>query len=311
MVLTDLGWTIRRVWSTEWWNDAPRALEKLHRQLVEDLEADRRRVAAAAAEGAATTADDGPRTAEADEEVALPPDDVDVEEDGGGPDVAGPFPPPVQERSPRPYADQAGGAADLGGGVWPVYVVADVEACGVASDPDRFHDPLYRPTLRTMVSHVIRTEGPIFDEVLVRRVARAHGFARAGGRIRETVLGSAEARFARTREEGRTIFWPEGLDPAGLPRSATPDRSSAGTATCRSWSWRASRGASSTRARTGKRRCGGWPAISRWDPCARLPGNVFSRQWNEHAPNDGRERSEGTRPSLDVPRPSVTVTPPA
>ena len=51
MVLTDLGWTIRRVWSTEWWNDAPRALEKLHRQLLEDLEADRRRGAATAGRG--------------------------------------------------------------------------------------------------------------------------------------------------------------------------------------------------------------------------------------------------------------------
>ena len=31
------------------------------------------------------------------------------------------------------------------------------------------------------------------------------------------MLGSAEARFARTREDGRTILWPEGLDSAGLP----------------------------------------------------------------------------------------------
>src|SRR5690242_13804950 len=100
MVLTDLGWTIRRGWSTERSNDAPRALEKLHRQLLADLEANRRHAAATAAESATVTAADEPREAEADEETVEPLDGIDVEEDEGGPDVVGPFPPAAQERSP-------------------------------------------------------------------------------------------------------------------------------------------------------------------------------------------------------------------
>ncbi|MDF0522712.1 hypothetical protein P0R31_36350 [Bradyrhizobium yuanmingense] len=41
MVLTDLGWRIRRIWSTEWWMDAATATDKLHTRLVSDLDADR------------------------------------------------------------------------------------------------------------------------------------------------------------------------------------------------------------------------------------------------------------------------------
>ena len=40
-VLTDLGWTIRRIWSTDWWMDAGSALDKLHARLEADLAADR------------------------------------------------------------------------------------------------------------------------------------------------------------------------------------------------------------------------------------------------------------------------------
>ncbi|MCJ2128316.1 DUF3320 domain-containing protein [Methylobacterium sp. E-045] len=40
-VLTDLGWRIHRVWSTDWWNDPQGALDRLDRALRADLDADR------------------------------------------------------------------------------------------------------------------------------------------------------------------------------------------------------------------------------------------------------------------------------
>jgi hypothetical protein len=40
-VLAGLGWRIHRVWSAEWWLDAERALDKLHRQLEADVAANR------------------------------------------------------------------------------------------------------------------------------------------------------------------------------------------------------------------------------------------------------------------------------
>jgi hypothetical protein len=76
-----------------------------------------------------------------------------------------------------------------------------------------------------MVQHVIRTEGPIFDDVLVQRLARAHGFQRAAGKIREIVLGVVPHDIGRTDEDGRIVFWPGEADP-GCPfplRQSDPD----------------------------------------------------------------------------------------
>src|SRR5690606_27514131 len=40
-VLENLGWTIFRVWSADWWYDSDSAVERLHEALTERLEADR------------------------------------------------------------------------------------------------------------------------------------------------------------------------------------------------------------------------------------------------------------------------------
>src|SRR5208282_3281396 len=52
------------------------------------------------------------------------------------------------------------------------YVAADVASIA-RPDRDRFHDPDYTPTLTAMVAHVVATEGPIFEDLLVDRIARA------------------------------------------------------------------------------------------------------------------------------------------
>ena len=69
-VLTDLGWTIRRIWSTEWWMNAASALEKLHARLEGDLESDRAKQAQAQnlepAEAEIPPSDEPPRRMNAD-----------------------------------------------------------------------------------------------------------------------------------------------------------------------------------------------------------------------------------------------------
>jgi hypothetical protein len=97
------------------------------------------------------------------------------------------------------------------------YVVADLEAAGIIPDREAFYETHYRPVLRRMVAHVIGIEGPIFDDLLVRRIARAHMFGRAAGRIRETVLAAVERRFPVSVEAQRKIFWPEGANTMALP----------------------------------------------------------------------------------------------
>ena len=57
--------------------------------------------------------------------------------------------------------------------------------------PDQFFNEGYEFSIRNMVDHVIDTEGPIHEDILARRIARHHGFKKAGSRIRERVLGIA------------------------------------------------------------------------------------------------------------------------
>jgi very-short-patch-repair endonuclease len=71
LVLSGLGWRIRRIWSTEWWMDAAAAAEKIHTRLTADLASDHAsRADTPQAEAAAATdvteAAEAPRPAEDD-----------------------------------------------------------------------------------------------------------------------------------------------------------------------------------------------------------------------------------------------------
>lgn len=59
-----------------------------------------------------------------------------------------------------------------------------------------------------MVLHVIDTEGPIHEEVLVRRMAREHGFLRSGRQIRDRVIQAADGQRNCTQEEVGNFYWP-------------------------------------------------------------------------------------------------------
>jgi very-short-patch-repair endonuclease len=218
-VLRDLGWRIHRVWSTDWWVDQDRALASLLAKLDTDLAQVRAEEAARAEERAKA-------------KVRLstsPPHPADQESSGQETDgemlsmtPAADAEPAASEKPIRRYAERVAVGLGLGealpeADVHGTYRVADLEGAGFSINRDSFYDTGYRPTLRKMVAHVIAVEGPIFEDVLVQRIARAHGFARAAGRIRETVLDVVEGKFPKSKEDSRTIFWPEGADPKVLP----------------------------------------------------------------------------------------------
>lgn len=211
MVLTDLGWRIRRIWSTEWWMDAATAMEKLHSRLSADLEADRASRAAAAP--AAPVA--------SDTEIALPTND-DVNEGAAEPSL--PAEPPTAaddqpQALPQPANDtdqvefrryaRGPETSDPGREVAPAtYVRANPED---VARPDResFYEPSYRGNLRRMVDHVISQEAPIYFDVLVERIARAHGFQRSGEVVQRTIWAAlGRGRFPSSRDGDRHLIWP-------------------------------------------------------------------------------------------------------
>ncbi|WP_051378448.1 DUF3320 domain-containing protein [Derxia gummosa] len=105
------------------------------------------------------------------------------------------------------------------------YRVAD-PATVARPDAEAFHSPAYDHVLAGMVLHVVAVEAPVGAELLVERIARAHGFARSGRLIRERVLGFAR-RLCRVTVEGEAdapaeVFWRIDADPAVAPVFRTP-----------------------------------------------------------------------------------------
>lgn len=63
---------------------------------------------------------------------------------------------------------------------------------------------------------LIGEEAPIYADLLVQRIARAHGFSRAVSRIRETVLAAAGAAYPRTTDDERILLWHEDQDATAI-----------------------------------------------------------------------------------------------
>lgn len=234
MVLSELGWRIRRVWSTEWWSGAAAALDKLDAMLKADLEVDRLRASAVQTAARSPGTDD---EAAAQDGMARTEVAASALEGAGGTehDAAAVLPgPPVEEpaaRDEKPvrlYADRAEprwerAAPTIQASEAAPYRAADPAGCGHVLDPDRFYEPSYRPVLAAAVAHVLDVEAPIFEDVLVRRIARAHGFGRTGSRIAQAVSTVIDRAHARTQDDERVVLWPVGMAPSSvLPFRPSP-----------------------------------------------------------------------------------------
>jgi len=206
-ILRRLGWRIHRVWSTDWWVDQDRAIATLHQKLTADMEAERTVVL----ERAIRESLDAPDLSQPAIVSEVPASDPPVLLDRGD-HTPSPTSVETQTEPVRRYADRLDAGSDAATIAGPAslatadYVLTDIGKAGSTPDRDAFYDSAYRPTLRRMVAHVITTEGPIFDDLLIHRVARAHEFGRAAGRIRETVLDVVERKFPVSLEAGRKIF---------------------------------------------------------------------------------------------------------
>lgn len=178
-VLEGLGWTLFRVWSTDWWTNRAKALEELHAALTQHLEKVREEEAQKAL------------SAEEAVEHAAP----EAESEGF-----------IREGLNANEDD-----------IVTRYSRANLS--GFSIDPEQFYQPGYDALLKDMVLYVIDSEGPIHEEVLVRRIAREHGFQRAGRQIRDRVIQAAEGNRKCTQEDVGSFYWPD-LDGSSYTRFA-------------------------------------------------------------------------------------------
>lgn len=84
------------------------------------------------------------------------------------------------------------------------------------ADYDRIYEEAYKSDLECLVDLVLEVEAPIYKDILIERIARAHRKERVGRIIQETVSASISADHSITLEEGREVVFFKGFDPYQL-----------------------------------------------------------------------------------------------
>ena len=196
-VLRQLGWTLIRVWSTDWWIDHRSALERLDAALRMAL-AERRE--ADAATERVTVQEGSEHQVDADltvHETALHQPTQLVEE----------------STTPCEFEPSANTSATvLSPASERTYRSTTFEDEREIIDADSFYEPGYSEVLGRLIRKVVAQEAPIRDELLVERIARAHGFLRSGHRIRQRIAELAESMHHLAKEdEDVTFVWPDAL----------------------------------------------------------------------------------------------------
>jgi very-short-patch-repair endonuclease len=237
-VLEGLGWTIMRVWSTDWWVNKPAAFQSLDNALTALLEEDRRKrkeeevveakeskaqesyePSALEYDGEAAYEDNG--KTEFDEVIDLSSDQYELIEAGTSDYNNAPeaIEGSIANAALEDFSGSEPSAVHLPNEIAPnidlvsaeaKYALTEFSRPHLAAKPEQFFNDDYEYTIRNMIDHVIDTEGPIHESVLVRRIARHHGFKKAGSRIRERVLAIAKSRRGSTVESVGRFYWQKG-----------------------------------------------------------------------------------------------------
>jgi hypothetical protein len=92
-----------------------------------------------------------------------------------------------------------------------VFVEVDLAATDHVAEPDLFFAGSYDRRLLGMITTVVEAEGPVRDEVLARRIARAHGWMRTGTRILNRVVELTVKHFETETESVGLFIWPKRL----------------------------------------------------------------------------------------------------
>ena len=89
----------------------------------------------------------------------------------------------------------------------PGYRVTDLSA--FRAEPDLFFEFAYRDTLKGMIEAVMDVESPLRADLLAQRIARAHGWLRTGGRIRDRIDLYLRG-YDTTNETSGIFIWKKG-----------------------------------------------------------------------------------------------------
>lgn len=210
-ILQGLGWKLLRLWSTEWWVDKEGALDRLDAEITALLEASR--TAEAASRAAAQTEVEAPATVADPETSSAAIDSANDDEE-----ITSQTRPQTEEQQDgNAHADSATSEVKYASGPLSVrkqtphdgyYRVNELQEWSARIDAGKFYGSEYDETLKAMIAAIITSESPLLETVLVQRIARLHGFSRAGRLIRERVMEWVDKHYyVATDHFGETFVW--------------------------------------------------------------------------------------------------------
>ena len=192
LVLENLGWNIFRVWSTDWWYDPKSAIDRVHSALTDLLSAERSAAAQDREVELASTFDETAAFAEQQTQAVTEKGENSTQFDQAREPVIARQ---VPSQTPRRYYTKA-------------------ELPDATDDQSRFFDEAYSCQLRAMARSILETEAPIREDVLARQIARAHGFGRTGGKLRQRILDLVGDAVSAEETTGRFLWTANGPLPS-------------------------------------------------------------------------------------------------
>lgn len=228
-VLTGLGWTIVRVWSTDWWFDAKSCADRLHASLETLLEESRARHSSEQTTEVTKRWEMGQQLEPTGEPEAQTPAAIEA-----------PLALPTTSEVELVSASGATAPEPSGFAAFSIMVGEPTQNQGEQGryrvtdltdfrpNPEQFFEFSYGTTLRGMIEAVVDMESPLRSDVLAQRIARVHGWLRTGGRIRERIDLNLRD-LDRTKESSGEFIWKKGglsdLLPYRLPVNEEARRS--------------------------------------------------------------------------------------
>ncbi|WP_197452848.1 DUF3320 domain-containing protein [Rosistilla oblonga] len=220
LVLENLGWNIIRVWSTDWWYEKESATATLHEQLENLLESSRVVVSESNNASAQASEEACGDAVESQTDKVIDPEAASFTNQESFEDAPAIEQPTIAAEATLPMVDGPEGE-----------VRSEFAARHPVNEPElyqpvllqdsvnrqsEFFDHAYTECIRDMALKVVECEGPIRDDLVAKRIARAHGFARTGAKIKLRVLETVP-ELTTTRESVGDFLWPDAAVPDSLP----------------------------------------------------------------------------------------------
>lgn len=213
-ILQGLGWKLLRLWSTEWWVDKEGALERLDiaiNGLLAESRAAEKAIAVMEEQAQLPPVENSHAEPDGEQEATLSVNNEDVSEPVENSDSIVHLAAAEDESDiPLPelkYAYSAVSEATQFRNSTK-YVVNELKGWQGKTDPEKFYVAEYDETLKALIAEVVNVESPLLDTTLVQRVARAHGFNRAGRLIRERVMEVVDQNYhVATDDSGEDFVW--------------------------------------------------------------------------------------------------------